>query len=214
MWLYPINLNIAGKPCAVIGGGKVAERKISTLIKSGALVTVFAPKLTATLEGMLQGRLFKFVGTNYHEGQLCGFFLVICATDNSEVNVAAAKEAKREGALVNVVDNPELCDFAVPAQVARGDLVLTISTQGKSPELARRIKEELQQLYGEEYGLFLEFVALLREQLKDILPQSKQREQFWQSQLQQEVLTLLRLGRFLEAEERIKNAISRLRTES
>ena len=113
-----------------------------------------------------------------------------------------------------MVDAPELCDFTVPAQVARGDLLITVSTGGRSPALARRLREELAGRYGPEYGACLELIARLRAELKERLASAEQRGGFWREALNAEVLALLRDGRVREAEEKIKDAVGRFGTQS
>ena len=139
MELYPINLKLTGRRCAVIGGGAVAERKIRALLAAGAAVSVFSPVLSAGLSELKQAGRFVWVPQDYEPGDLHNFFLVFCATNNSLINRQAAAEAKATGALVNIADAPDLSDFYVPAHVAHGELLLTISTGGGSPALARRL---------------------------------------------------------------------------
>jgi len=207
MPFYPVNLHIAGKRCAVIGGGEVAERKVGTLITAGASVTVFSPQLTPGLSELAQAQRIHYVDRPYRQGDLAGFFLVICATDQPAVNQAAAQEAQANGALINVADAPELGNFSVPAQIVRGDLVMTVSTGGKSPALAKRLRQELSARYGQEYGLYLDLVAEIREKMKARLATAKDRETFWRETIDEEVLFLLRQGKIKEAEAKIRNAI-------
>lgn len=211
---YPVNLNIAGRRCLVVGGGAVAERKAAALLAAGARVAVLSPALTPGLAALAAaGRVVHHPGA-YRPGVIEDCFIVICATDDPAVNHRAAEEARAGGALVNVVDAPELCDFTVPAQVARGDLLITVSTGGGSPALSRRLRQELEERYGAEYGEFLEILARLRVELKEHLATAEARGGFWREALDGEVLALLRAGRVGEAEEKIKNAVGRFGTES
>ncbi|MEN6413842.1 MAG: bifunctional precorrin-2 dehydrogenase/sirohydrochlorin ferrochelatase [Veillonellales bacterium] len=214
MPFYPVNLQIAGRPCAVLGGGAVARRKAESLLAAGAEVTVFSPKLTPRLAELAGNRQLLHVDRPYRQGDLQGFFIVICATDNPEVNQSAAEEARCRGALVNVVDSPELGDFNVPAQVVQGDLLLTVSTGGKSPALARRLRQELSERYGMEYGIYLTLIAKVRQEMKQRLATAKQREYFWRETIDENVLDLLRQGRIEEAEAGIRHAIGCIGTES
>ena len=211
---YPINLRIAGKRCAVIGGGAVASRKVKSLLAAGAAVAVFSPELTLELAEMVKKKQFNYIARLYRQGDLRGFFLVICATDDSSVNEAVAKEAEEAGILANVVDVPELGNFSVPAQVKRGDLLLTVSTGGKSPVLAKRLRQELAKQYGEEYGEYLDMLDKIRRELKQRLATSKQRELFWRETIDENVLALLRQGRIEEAEAVICHAVSSIGIES
>ena len=211
MWVgvpfYPVNLQMTGKCCAVIGGGAVAERKVGSLLKAGAVVTVFSPQVTDALSRLAQAKQITHIDRPYRQGDLAGFFLAICATDDRRVNQTAAQEADVRGMLLNVVDAPELGNFSVPAQVVRGDLLLTVSTNGKSPALAKRLRQDLEERYGEEYGLYLQLVAKIRAELKDRLATAKERERFWREHIDDEMMILLRQGKINEAEARIRNAI-------
>lgn len=208
MTLYPVNINMNNRECLVLGGGEVAERKTHALLAAGARVTVLSPRLTPKLREMADKGRIAHVGSSYRPGIIGSYFLVFCATDNADVNRLAADEARSQGALVNVADAPEVCDFTVPANVVRGDLVITVSTNGKSPAMARRLKEELEQRYGPEYGLYLELVSRLRSELKVRPGTATQRQSFWRDLLDHEVLALLRAGKINEAEEKIRNAAS------
>ncbi|MDR3566261.1 MAG: bifunctional precorrin-2 dehydrogenase/sirohydrochlorin ferrochelatase [Negativicutes bacterium] len=215
MTVYPINLNLHGRQCLVLGGGLVAERKVHALLAAGARVMVCSPKLTDGLAGLAAEEKIDHDAAGYRPGAIGNFFIVICATDDSSVNRQAAEEARGQGALLNVVDAPELCDFTVPAQVARGELLLTVSTGGKSPALARRLREELELHYGPEYGLYLELLARLRDAAKERPGTgSAARQAFWRTALDHDILALLKAGKIEEAEEKIKNAASCIGVES
>ena len=205
---YPINLRIGGKRCLVVGGGSVACRKVKSLLAAEAQVTVLSPELTAELAEMQRKKQFNYIAKPYQEGDLGGFFLVICATDDPFVNEAVAREAEENGILANVVDVPELGNFSVPAQVKRGDLLLTVSTGGKSPVLAKRLRQQLAAGYGSEYGEFLDFLNEVRGELKQRLATSKERECFWREAINEDILALLRQGRIEEAEAMIRHAAS------
>lgn len=206
MELYPINLKLTGRRCAVIGGGAVAERKVRALLSAGAEVSVYSPELTAGLNEFRRAGCLVWVPRTYEAGVLDDFFLVFCATNDSQINRQAAAEAKAKGALVNIADAPDLSDFYVPAHVAHGELLLTVSTGGGSPALARRLKDELAAKYGPEYGRYLALVAKLRAEMKERLATPKEREIFWREAIDQETLDLLKQGKFGEAEERMRNA--------
>ncbi|KXG78904.1 precorrin-2 dehydrogenase/sirohydrochlorin ferrochelatase family protein [Thermotalea metallivorans] len=162
---YPIMLDIEGKPCAVIGGGKVAERKVRSLLDCGAKVTVVSPQLTAGIKKLADENLVRVLEREYRWGDLKDHDLVYVATDDPEVNALCLREARQEEILINVVDKPDMCDFIVPAAIQRGDLTITVSTNGKSPMLSRKIREELEKMYGEEYAVFLEVMGDLRKMI-------------------------------------------------
>ncbi len=162
---YPINVNIDGKNCIVLGGGRVAERKVGSLLKCGGAVTVISPGLTPRLKTLLSQGSIQHTDRDYRPGDLKDAFLVFGATDDPRVNAEASQEARGNGILVNIVDTPEICNFIVPSVMDRDDLVIAISTNGKSPALAKRVRQELETLYGEEYGLFLTILGAVREKL-------------------------------------------------
>jgi len=204
---YPVNLLIDGKPCLVIGGGAVAERKVRSLLAAGAVVTVISPRLTTGLAKLADDRQLIHVDRPYQIGDIVGYLLVICAADRSEINCLASEEAQAQRVLVNVVDVPEKGNFLVPAQVARGDLLLTVSTGGLSPALSRRLREKLAAEYGPEYGQYLELIAKARQKVKNRIHSADERVCFWRETLDSEILALLRQGRMQEAEAKINDAI-------
>lgn len=209
---YPINLQISHQPCVVVGGGSVAERKVTGLLAAGGMVTVLSPYLTNNLAVLSEEKKITHVARTYQQGDVKGYFIVICATDNCLVNQLAAAEGRSLGSLVNVADAPELGNFSVPSQISHGDLLLTISTGGKSPALAKKLREQLEEQYGPEYGIYLELVAKARAQVKRQLSTAKEREAFWRETLDQEVIILLKAGKIKEAEAKINNAIGCSRT--
>ena len=214
MSLYPINLDLSGKTCVVIGGGKVALRKVKTLLQAQAKVTVIAPSLTASLAKLAQAEVIFYKQKEYMSGDMTGFFLAVCATDSSFINAAAAKEAKAKHILVNVVDHSFPSDFTVPAQVSRGDLLLTVSTGGKSPALARQLRIDIEKEYGDTYGILLDMIEKVRLELKMILVDSKEREAFWQQAMNTKILAFVKQGKLEEAEAEVRNAIDSFRSKS
>jgi precorrin-2 dehydrogenase/sirohydrochlorin ferrochelatase len=165
MKLYPLFLNLKGKPCVVIGGGKVAERKVLSLIDTGARVLVISPKLTPLLTSLLSKRRISHRSRTYEKGDLEGVCLAVSATNSKRINEAVSNEARERRVFLNVVDIPRLCDFYVPAVLEQGDLLIAISTSGKSPALAKKIRKELEKQYGWEYGPFLELMGAIRLRL-------------------------------------------------
>ncbi|MBP2650337.1 MAG: cysG [Firmicutes bacterium] len=214
MAYYPINLRISGRRCLVIGGGEVAERKVTALLAAEAIVTLCSPMLTPLLLDFSKSGKITYINTAYAAGLAKNYFIVICATSDSTVNTLAAQEARDAGALVNVVDAPDLCDFTVPAQVVNGDLVLTVSTGGKSPALASWMRKDLAKHYGPEYGLYLDMISRLRQEIKERLVSSAERQVVWREALDEEVFCLLAAGRMDEAEEKIRNAAGCIGVES
>ncbi len=163
MKYYPVYLDIKGKNALVIGGGAVALRKVETLLECGAVVNIVSRELNDELEGLVgDGRLFH-KGEIFRDEQLEGMFIVIAATDDSELNHRISRMAEKRGLLINAVDQPADCNFIVPSLVKRGDLLIAISTSGQSPALARRLRKELEAQFACEYELYLVLMGRLRE---------------------------------------------------
>ncbi len=164
--LYPIFLNLEGKKCLVVGGGDVAERKITGLLGCKAGVTVISPVVNEKIDELVKESKLIYKKKAYQNGDIKGFFLVIGATDSMEINEIISTEAKELEILYNIVDIPDLCNFFVPSVVNSGDLKIAISTNGKSPALAKKIRKELEDIYGDEYVVFLDYLGKVRENLK------------------------------------------------
>jgi len=162
---YPIFMDIKGKPCVVIGGGRVAERKVLSLLNAGAKVCVVSPRLTDGIKKLVRERRVKVIKRAYKQGDIDSAFLAYSATDKREINREIFKEAKGKGILLNVVDVPDMCNFIVPSVVERGDLLIAISTSGKSPALAKRIRKRLGKEFGEEYAVFVKVMGCIRRGL-------------------------------------------------
>ena len=160
---YPIVLDLTGRRAVVVGGGKVALRKALALAGAGAKVRIVAPAL---LSEFADDDRLECVAAAYAAEHLAGAAVVIAATDDEAVNARVAADARAAGALVNVVDEPALCDFLVPAQVARGDLRIAVSTGGAAPSLSRRLRERLEAAFGPEYETLLAAVRQVRERVK------------------------------------------------
>ena len=141
---YPVYLDLRGKPCVVIGGGEIGERKVESLVESSAEVTLISPDVTRRLQELAQAGRIAWHPRRYRQGDLKGAFLAIAATDVRDVNQAIAAEAQEEKVVLNVVDDAPLCSFIAPSIVKRGDVTLAISTGGSSPALARKLKESIQ----------------------------------------------------------------------
>ena len=165
MKTYPLFALIEDRPCLVVGGGAVGERKVQDLLAAGARVTVVSQALTPRLaELAAQGHL-HFIQGDFSPQYLDGMTLVVGATDDQQVNREISAAAQVRNLLVNIVDAPELCTFIVPAQVRRGPLTIAVSTGGASPALARQMREELEQRFGPEYARYLRLLQGVRDRV-------------------------------------------------
>lgn len=196
MGFYPLVLDMDGTRCLIVGGGEVALRKARRLVEAGADVTVIAPDITAGLREM-DG--VKLVERSYRPGDVAGFSLVFAASDDVFINAAVSEEAVSRGVLVNAVDDPEKCTFLAAAVVQRGDLMIAVSTSGKSPMLCKRIREELEARYGPEYGEMLELMGELRPLVKAKYGKQSERESVFCRLVDCGILELLREGKREEA---------------
>jgi precorrin-2 dehydrogenase/sirohydrochlorin ferrochelatase len=203
---YPVLLDLAGRRCVVVGGGKVAERKITALLECGANVVVISPQTTQAIGSLAQQGVIRLLSKAYTPGDLVGTWLVVAAGP-PEVNATVVEDARRERALVNVVDDPERCDFIVPAVARRGPVVVAISTQGASPALARHLREMVEAQIGPEYELLAELLGRLRPEVMTVGDDSRRRRA-WEAILDSNALNLLREGRAEEAEAEARRCIS------
>jgi precorrin-2 dehydrogenase/sirohydrochlorin ferrochelatase len=169
---YPVFLDLRGKPCVVVGGGRVAERKALALLAAGARLTVVSPALTVRLRKEKDGGRLRHVERAFRPGDLRGAFLVIAATDDEKVNEAVAA---RKDLLVNVVDRPEHCTFIVPASVRRGPLHVAISTSGSSPYLRK--------------------LSRIRERAVQEIPDPRERERFLKTLASERIVKMLKRGK-------------------
>ena len=188
---YPIYVELHEQPCIVIGGGKIAEGKVEGLLTAGAQVTIISPSLTSHLHTLVEQNKVAYISRTYQHGDLAGAFMVICATDQAEINHQVWQEASANRQLVNVVDDTPRCNFIAPAILRKGDLNIAISTGGKAPALAVRLKERLQKEIGPQYERFLELSGQLREPLARNIPDFETRKKLWYELVDSDILELL-----------------------
>jgi precorrin-2 dehydrogenase/sirohydrochlorin ferrochelatase len=165
MRYYPINLDIQNRKCLVVGGGSVGSRKVRTLLKCGAKVTVVSPAIAKGLQDLQKTAALTLKERPYQSADLEGMFLVVGATDDEPLNRQISSDAERRNTLCNIADRPEVCNFILPSIVQRDDLVITISTSGRSPALAKKLRKVLESQFGEEYGDFLRLMGAIRKKL-------------------------------------------------
>jgi precorrin-2 dehydrogenase/sirohydrochlorin ferrochelatase len=203
---YPVLLNIQGRPCVVVGGGEVAQRKAKALLDCAAEVVVIAAQATQTIGELARQGALRWLAKPYAAGDLAGASLVVAAA-TPEINAVVAEEARRERIPVNVVDDPGRCDFIVPAVVRRGPVLIAISSQGASPALARRLRELVEAQIGPEYGELAALLGRLRAEVLAVGGEDERRR-IWQAILDSPVLELLREGKREEAELEARRCIS------
>ena len=160
--LFPVFLKLKGRRSLVVGGGTIAAQKLTGLIEAGADVTIVAPKLSAEVFRLVDSGQTQWIAREFEPGDLDGALLVVAATGDPEVNERVFLAALARGILCNAVDEPERCDFYYPAVVRRGDLQIAISTNGKSPALAQRLRAELESHFDATYGEWLAWLGSVR----------------------------------------------------
>ncbi|HIE29163.1 TPA: bifunctional precorrin-2 dehydrogenase/sirohydrochlorin ferrochelatase [Candidatus Poribacteria bacterium] len=199
--LYPIYLDLRNRKCVVVGGGEVAQRKVLLLLQCGAKVVVVSPDVTEKLAELAKDAQIIWYAREFEPDDLSGAFLVHAATDKPAVNSSVSKCARTYGiSLINVVDTPVECTFITPSIVARSDLIISISTSGKSPALAKRIRQQLEKQYGTEYAEFLDILGEARKVAMDIIPTQRQRRQIFEKIIDcSEVFDLIKIGEKEEA---------------
>ncbi len=159
---FPVCLDIHQRRCIVVGGGRVAERKAKGLLEHGGRVEVISPELTPDLTNLQKEGRLHWLQRDYQDGDLAEAFLVIAATDDTSVQARVFAEAESRQIMVNVADVPKWCNFILPATARRGDLSISVSTGGKSPALAKRLRGEMEDHFGKEYGELTEILGNLR----------------------------------------------------
>jgi len=201
MGYYPIFLDMSDRPCLVLGGGPVAERKVEALLAVGARLTVISPVVTERLESWAREGRIRVVARRYRSGDLDGYALAFAATDEGGVNAAVAGEGQAAGVWVNAADDPAHCDFILPSVLRRGDLVVAVATGGASPALSRAVREELETYVTEDYAVLAEVVTEVRRELRD----SARRPDWeaWRQALDGDLRRLIAEGRREEAKARL-----------
>jgi len=165
MKYYPAFLDVNGRDCLVVGGGAVATRKVRTLLECGARVTVISAEFSPELVELAASGRAILKSDPYRSRHLEGMFLVIGATDDEALNRRVSEDAARRNMLCNIADCPEACSFILPAIVNRGDLVIAVSTSGKSPAFAKYLRQRLETEFGPEYARFLALMGAVRKKL-------------------------------------------------
>jgi len=161
--MFPLFLKLEGRRCLLVGAGRVGEAKLQSLLRAGARVKVVAPRATAGVRRLAKAAEIVWRKRKFNARDLESMFLVVAATASHSANARIFEQAQRRGVLCNAVDDPANCDFYYPAVVRRGRLQIAISTEGASPELASRLRQELESHFGPEYGPWLDYLRGQRE---------------------------------------------------
>ncbi len=192
---YPVMMNLEGKLVVVVGGGRVALRKIKSLLASGAQVIVISPEVESELKQIAAGEPITWIPEPFRDELLDRFpdaVLVFGTTDRRDVNVAIHNAAIKRRIPCNIADVPDLCTFIVPAVITQGDLMIAVSTGGSSPALARRIREDLQKRYGPEYAAMTQLLGDLRKRILQTGSTSDENKKLFLNLVDSEIMTALR----------------------
>jgi len=194
---YPVFLNLTERRCVIIGGGQIAEGKISKLLDSGAKIIVISPDATQGIRGFAERGQIELDLRKYQEGDLQGAFLAIAATNDRVVNQEIFEEAEKQGILLNAVDDMPRCSFIAPSIVEKGPVTVAISTGGASPALARKLREKMEVSSALDWADATSVLSKARQIIKD--KQIAVDPQRWQCCMTDELLTMIQAGHENEA---------------
>ena len=195
MKYYPIHLDIKNRNCLVVGGGAVGTRKANTLLECGAGVTVVSPNPTPQLTKLASEGAIRLIRRAYRFADLNGAFLVIGATDDESLNQQISNDAALTHTLCNIADRPEVCNFILPSIIQRGDLVITISTSGKSPALAKQLRQKLETQFGKEYAEFLLLMGAIRKKLLSRAHEPEAHKTLFNQLIDSDLIQLMQAGK-------------------
>ncbi|MCK8828519.1 bifunctional precorrin-2 dehydrogenase/sirohydrochlorin ferrochelatase [Natroniella acetigena] len=201
MDLYPVNLRLKGKKVLVVGGGKVAYRKLKRLVTTEAKVELVSPQLIEPVRKLIKEEEINYKKREFLELDLEGSFLVIAATDQSGLNQQIAQLAEQKEILVNAIDNLELSTCTLPAVIKRGDLLITIATGGSLPALSRQIRLKLEEEFGAGFALFLQLLSEIRPLVIDKVEQEEQRRKIFRKLADLDLIEQLEVDRSAGIEE-------------
>ncbi len=198
---YPLCADLTGRVCVVVGGGAIAQRKVTTLLRYGARVTLVSPMATARLRAYARASKIRYIARRFRPADLRGAWLVYASTDEQAINELVFRTATRQRIFTNVVDQKPLCSFIAPSIFSRGPLTIAVSTGGASPTIAKRLRHELERTIGAEYVPMLRLLASLRGVAKRTLPSYQDRKQYFDRLVGGPVFGLVRAGQHRKAKQ-------------
>jgi uroporphyrin-III C-methyltransferase / precorrin-2 dehydrogenase / sirohydrochlorin ferrochelatase len=208
MQALPIFFKINNRHCVVIGGGDVAMRKVTMLLKADADVTVISTEICHELHELVTTKKIKYVKASFEKNQLDGSCLVIAATDDAIVNEAVSTAAKAQNIPVNVVDAPDLCTFTMGSIIDRSPVVIAVSSEGNAPVLARYIRTKIETMLPAGYGRIAAIAGEFREQVKEKFATTQLRRRFWECVLQGPMVERVLAGQEQAARELLQDILS------
>lgn len=205
---YPLFMDMRMRPCLVVGGGKVAERKVKSLVGAGARVTVLSPEVSPEILKLHKKNKILWKKKMFSKGDAKGPAFVFCATNNKTINHAIYNDAEKHRAFANVADDPSLCHFIVPASFQKGAISVAVSTEGKSPAFSAALKRKLQKDIPDEYAKLLEIVHKRRHEIKKSFPDESRRTEFVSRLIQDnKILHFISKGNLKSAQNYLKKKI-------
>jgi precorrin-2 dehydrogenase/sirohydrochlorin ferrochelatase len=204
---YPVFLDINHRKCLVVGGGSVGTRKTLSLVQAGARVTVVSPTATEKLQSLAQQGVIDLKKRPYAATDLEGMFLVFGATNRDDLNRRINRDAEQMNMLCNIADRPEVCNFILPATVKRGDLVVAVSTSGKSPAFAKQIRKHLEKQFGDEYAAFLSLMGGIRKRLLKEKHAPEEHKPIFNRIIRSDILDLIRAKQTEEIDNRLRDIL-------
>src|SRR5579884_702671 len=196
---YPIMLNVRDRQAIVIGGDALAAQKAAALVQCGARVTAISPGFSGELRAQAARQEVKLLSKAYEPGDLAGAFVVVAATSDPEIIEQVWQETQERGQLVNIVDVPARCNFILPSILRRGQLTIAVSTEGASPSLAKRIRQQLEGIFPPAYDRYMQLATVARTLLREKGVSYDQRDRFFGDFFISEILHLLSEGNEGEA---------------
>jgi precorrin-2 dehydrogenase/sirohydrochlorin ferrochelatase len=193
---YPIFLDIKGRNCLVVGGGDVGTRKVEMLLECGASVTVVSIDATETLKRLSEAQRITLVIRAYRSSDQDSMFLIIGATNDERLNEQLSMDAEERNLLCNIADRPAACNFILPAIIQQGDLVVAISTSGKSPAFAKKLRKDLEKQFGEAYAVFLDLMGAIRNRLLKEKHAPEQHKPLFQKLIYSDIISWIQNGQF------------------
>lgn len=212
MQYFPMFFKLEGRPCLVVGGGEVAARKVSLLVRAGGKVTVIAPQLSESLQGRLHSGEIQFIEKNFdvadmNGAQGSGYALVVAATDDKTINETISDLAQQKNIPVNVVDQPALCSFVVPSMIDRSPVQVAVSTGGASPVLARLLRARLETMIPASYGRLASLMEEFRDKVKLHFKDADKRRSFWETVIQGPIAEMVFSGKEEAARDAMHSAV-------
>ncbi len=204
---FPIHLNLKGKKCLVIGGGKVAERKVEALLRCSAEINLISPTITDYLQKIVNRGIIQYFNRLYQQKDLDNCFIVISACNDKCINEKIAKACHQKNIPVNVVDDPSNCSFIIPSVLQRGALTIAVSTQGKCPMLSKKIREKIESTLGPEYAEYTELISEARQKIIQKIQCPIEKKRIMENILSKKIVQLICDGKAQQAKEQVEECL-------